>query len=316
MNNNTGIPRISNEQLLLINILNTMYNDNLRQINSITDTLNNFVDTNNQIRNLLIQLLNSSQNNINQNNINQNNINQNNINQNNINQNNINQNNINQNNINQNNRRNRYNDRRDRFNYDRERIYLLSADYSLPLRPTGNYTNRNQNNVFTQLLQNFLQPVEIYPTQTQIEAATRRVRYSDITSPINSRCPISMDNFNDNDMVTVIRHCGHIFNTENLNNWFISNCRCPVCRYDIRDYNSNASTEYFTHNISVSTNNLNDVNNTNNLQRTTSQEGTINNNIDIISTRAIDFSGNLLNISNDILNSYLTNAFSRVNNNQ
>jgi hypothetical protein len=46
-----------------------------------------------------------------------------------------------------------------------------------------------------------------------------------------------MDDFNDNDMVTVIRHCGHTFHTENIMNWFRSNSRCPVCRYDIRDYN-------------------------------------------------------------------------------
>ena len=65
MSNNSNTFRISNEQLLLINILNTMYNDNLRQINNITDTLNNLNNTNNQIRNLLVQLLNSPQNNAN-----------------------------------------------------------------------------------------------------------------------------------------------------------------------------------------------------------------------------------------------------------
>ena len=90
-----------------------------------------------------------------------------------------------------------------------------------------------------------MQPVEVYPTQSQIEAATRRVRYCDIARPINTQCPISMDDFNDSDMVTVIRPCGHIFQTEHIMNWFRTNCRCPVCRYDIRNYNSNASTEFF-----------------------------------------------------------------------
>ena len=42
-------------------------------------------------------------------------------------------------------------------------------------------------------------------------------------------------------MVTVIRFCGHIFSTGSLNTWFTTNCRCPVCRYDIRNYNSNNS---------------------------------------------------------------------------
>jgi hypothetical protein len=46
-------------------------------------------------------------------------------------------------------------------------------------------------------------------------------------------------------MVTIIRHCRHIFTSDHLNTWFRSNCRCPVCRYDIRSDNSNASSEIF-----------------------------------------------------------------------
>jgi hypothetical protein len=43
-------------------------------------------------------------------------------------------------------------------------------------------------------------------------------------------------------MVTVIRHCGHIFNTEQLNTWFRSHCACPVCRYDIRNFNETVAS--------------------------------------------------------------------------
>ena len=32
---------------------------------------------------------------------------------------------------------------------------------------------------------------------------------------------------------------GHIFRQTNLNRWFESNPRCPLCRYDIREYNRN-----------------------------------------------------------------------------
>jgi hypothetical protein len=45
-----------------------------------------------------------------------------------------------------------------------------------------------------------------------------------------------LDAFNNDQLVTVIRHCGHIFNTEQIGAWFRANCRCPVCRYDIRNY--------------------------------------------------------------------------------
>ena len=102
--------------------------------------------------------------------------------------------------------------------------------------------NENVNNAFSSLFQNFFDPVLIYPTNAQIETATRRVLYRDIVTPINNTCPISMDNFNDDDTVTIIRHCSHIFNTDELNTWFENNCRCPVCRYDIRNYNRNTSS--------------------------------------------------------------------------
>jgi hypothetical protein len=38
--------------------------------------------------------------------------------------------------------------------------------------------------------------------------------------------------------VRQINACGHIFNNQQLELWFRSNVRCPVCRYDIRTNNS------------------------------------------------------------------------------
>ena len=116
-----------------------------------------------------------------------------------------------------------------------ERLYLNNTpyridniyEYTIPL-------NTNSNNLST-LLQAFYEPVEIFPTQSQIEIASRNVIYSDILRPLNTSCPISLERFNDTDHVTIIRYCGHIFNTNELYSWFQSNCRCPVCRHDIRD---------------------------------------------------------------------------------
>jgi hypothetical protein len=107
-------------------------------------------------------------------------------------------------------------------------------------RIAGNYREQPQterpSTIFSNLFQNFFDPILIYPTPSQIENATRRALYRDIVTPINTRCPISLETFNDSDTVTIIRHCGHIFNSDELNNWFRSNCRCPMCRYDIRNY--------------------------------------------------------------------------------
>jgi hypothetical protein len=96
--------------------------------------------------------------------------------------------------------------------------------------------NRQNTGIRTNLFYNFWDPIEIYPTQTQIETATRIVRFGDIVSPLNTSCPISLEPFNENSHVSVIRYCNHIFNRNDLNLWFNSNCRCPVCRYDIREY--------------------------------------------------------------------------------
>lgn len=85
-------------------------------------------------------------------------------------------------------------------------------------------------------LLNFYDTVPVYPTPDQINNGTRRVLYSNIENPLNSSCPITLENFDDADNVTQILGCGHIFNHESLNSWFRNHVRCPVCRYDIRNY--------------------------------------------------------------------------------
>jgi hypothetical protein len=62
------------------------------------------------------------------------------------------------------------------------------------------------------------------------------VQFSEITSPLNSSCPITLERFDETSSVTQILHCGHIFTPSGIESWFQSNVRCPVCRYDVRDY--------------------------------------------------------------------------------
>lgn len=76
---------------------------------------------------------------------------------------------------------------------------------------------------------------EIVPlTREQINANTRSVQYCNILNPLNTTCPITLVDFSDSDMVTVIRRCGHVFDTQALTRWFSVNCRCPICRQDLR----------------------------------------------------------------------------------
>lgn len=86
------------------------------------------------------------------------------------------------------------------------------------------------------IVDSFLDTIPVIPTQTQIDNALTHNIYSEIENPINSTCPISLRRFQDDDEVSVIRHCNHIFSRDELQNWFRSNCRCPLCRYDIRTY--------------------------------------------------------------------------------
>jgi len=296
---NTNNLRLNNEQLQLINILNQMYNDNIRNINSFTEMLNTLIDNNNQIRNIIIQLLGSNQNG--------------------------------------NSARRNTSRRWENINNMNtnslgrvllgNRPYIIDSisEYNIPLNNTTNRNRRStlSNEMLSQVIQNFLQPVEIYPTQDQIDTATRRVRYCDIMRPLNTSCPISMEEFNDRDNVTVIRHCGHIFHTENLMNWFRSNCRCPVCRYDIREYNVNISNEFFNNTQSNNdlSNNVTPNSNTNQYNFTNNLTNDLNNSIrsslqsilnnvrlDINSNLVNDLSGNLMYPTTDVLESILFNA--------
>jgi uncharacterized Zn finger protein (UPF0148 family) len=53
---------------------------------------------------------------------------------------------------------------------------------------------------------------------------------------LNLSCPITLERFESNTEVLQILGCNHIFNPNSLQQWFQNNVRCPICRYDIRDY--------------------------------------------------------------------------------
>jgi len=138
-----------------------------------------------------------------------------------------------------------------RTNNSNRRLNSLLSSF-LNTNNTNNTTNTN----FSPITYNFDEPiglnnflntflsttVPVVPTQDQINNATRSIRYENIQNPLNESCPISLERFNPNDVVTQICWCGHIFNTNELTSWFRNNVRCPVCRYDIRNYETNRTT--------------------------------------------------------------------------
>ena len=144
----------------------------------------------------------------------------------------------------------------------RENDQYIFYDYNNPINPgvyldnLANYRNagqRNRNanaNIYgtsditadiSGLLSSFLNSnVIVRPTNQQIENASRLVSYNEIRNPNSEACPISLERFNPTDQVRQINHCGHIFLPSEFNEWFQSNVRCPVCRYDIRNNHANS----------------------------------------------------------------------------
>jgi hypothetical protein len=136
------------------------------------------------------------------------------------------------------------------------REHLLS--YTL-YRPTIRYQDANN-------IRSFFQNISIRPSLQQIENATRTFTYNTSNENFNNQCPITLEHFQDGDIVRQIHHCRHIFHEHAIQSWFQSNVKCPVCRYDIRDYrepsvvnNPDISNNSVTiNNTDISDNNIED----------------------------------------------------------
>ena len=83
-----------------------------------------------------------------------------------------------------------------------------------------------------------LSPVPVRPTARQIAMATEIIQFNQNDSNNEqTSCPIDLQQFEPEENVMRIISCGHIFRENNLIRWFSNNVRCPLCRYDIREYN-------------------------------------------------------------------------------
>lgn len=78
--------------------------------------------------------------------------------------------------------------------------------------------------------------VIVRPSEQQIATATEEFLYTSNTNLQNTSCPITLDDFQEGDALKRIIPCGHTFRKPAIDNWFREKVRCPVCRYDIRDY--------------------------------------------------------------------------------
>jgi len=98
--------------------------------------------------------------------------------------------------------------------------------------------NRDFNESLISILDNMnFDSVPVTPTEEQINNACEDISFNLISNPINTSCPINLERFTNDSLITQIIFCGHCYSPDALRMWFTTNVRCPICRYDIRTYN-------------------------------------------------------------------------------
>jgi hypothetical protein len=134
------------------------------------------------------------------------------------------------------------------------RSYSNSNSRSRSYSPTNRNTNHNQNQNTNTLWQYLLQTPSTYllefdatnllnrnttsnsvrPTAFQIQTATSLFSYNPQENPLSvTTCPITLEEFREDEMLMRINGCGHIFKASALHRWFERNHKCPSCRFDI-----------------------------------------------------------------------------------
>jgi hypothetical protein len=201
---------------------------------------------------------------------------------------------------------------------NRPNYQSIYYDYNTPINPSI-YSNipinsNFRNNDLATFFNNFLNStVPVRPTAEQLQNASRTIRYGDIETPLSETCPISLERFETDEMVMQIIPCGHLFCQSQFQEWFENNVRCPVCRYDIRNYRSNTRTSNSNQNIPTPVQSTSPNVNTNN----ESQESSFSN-INIVrndETNEIDqvgFDITSSDLANDLINNITSRLFQSI----
>jgi hypothetical protein len=69
-------------------------------------------------------------------------------------------------------------------------------------------------------------------TISQVESATEIVVY-DGNVHVETRCPISLEDFADGDILCRTKQCNHLFKRSHLMTWLQTHVTCPSCRHDL-----------------------------------------------------------------------------------
>ena len=129
------------------------------------------------------------------------------------------------------------------------------------------------------------------------------LRYGEIAETTNQTiCPFTQENFLNNDQISRINPCGHIFTRNHLNRYLRNfDHRCPICRRDLRrenDVENPAPLPYTSNLIDLSNNILNPT-----LSNSQETRNIINNAVESVTNALMN------NITSQITNDPSRNAF-------
>lgn len=115
-------------------------------------------------------------------------------------------------------------------------------------------------------------------TEQEINDVCRYCTFNELPIMIRNRyttCPITLDDFNDDSQVSIIRNCGHVFSRPALNNWLTRHSTCPSCRRNVRRQDDNDihhTNDTSNNQISYQSNNTMNNNNNNEVDENSPSE--------------------------------------------
>jgi len=129
------------------------------------------------------------------------------------------------------------------------------------------FTEPRSSDLLSSLFGGVFQPE---PTSTlslrSINTNTEVTTYTSSESNDQQMCPVCRVNFEENDVVRKINHCGHMYHLNCIDNWFQEHATCPVCRHNLNSNTQSNTTAGAaaagTANVNIPTNNTYTFNST------------------------------------------------------
>ena len=97
----------------------------------------------------------------------------------------------------------------------------------------NNNEEAENNNEEEERVNNYYRELSRQNLTNAIVRNIRKLKYRDLSNPIDTVCAITLEEFQPDDDIGLIEHCNHIFKYDSLLNWLIRHQTCPNCRHSI-----------------------------------------------------------------------------------